>query len=922
MNLHGINKVRVFISSNCDKAPDKENGNYKYSVMRKSLKLLLEETNICEVYVFEEGASTSYDVVSSYTGPLDDADVVIAIVDNKDGAGSGTQTELNRIRALNKKCLYIFCDEREKTPTEIQNQLLLSTRNPRFSIVHEFSDIPQKAYESVITDIVSIYENYCRGRVDYIEDNQIDNSVNSGMELSVAEDSDITKDFMSEFPYTRFIVKNEAGIVFEKAVNPSLKDKNCGNLLGLIIGSSYTDAPDFSAIKRDVRQMHKGNIQKLVSIRYEAVEAYFDGNLEECLKKLEEALEFIEKCKNIPKWVLNDVAIDLRNMQLEIDQEKGKITFHSHGQTILDDDNEPLYYPVIDRIVADYNEGIIKTRFNKSTQSPYTVNIGGVDYTLEKVSNAFVVAYYYGSITHMLLTCKRIYNYILGVALEVRDHKMFLFAVRLLLLSNEEKMLSQFLNVYGENTNNINGTDIEELIKSLEKQSVKSRRILAKEIIMKFFGYYYSDEMFHTEISNLLSVVKESVETGYGAGMFVKPLLDIFRENSYRINESDALEFVYCIFENKYKRYYDDAFIFLYKFRFSKITKEEQKKYQKFIIESLQNDEIRENAHMIFQAAQTLRQLEEIDHSPLDKAIKKYNVQFFENTYCLNVEEHDAKKGWEYTSRFVDDINRDNVNQGKNGSYTGHAYDSYLTISNILINDNLTYSSSQLKKICEALRGTLFAKTQTIEAKVRALELLCVLQLHQPLNRQVGKIYREIIEKQEIVQDAKDIFLVKGYSKANLELNILLLGFFCNRPNESGLGVKLVGIQNSEISELITTLSFLERLYKNFDLQKCLGSNYDTLFQFILNESYHKNTDVRFHAMSVLSRIRTEKYREVCLERFVSIMDNEDYKGKVGLLYRLEESDLKNSKVQYIFQKGKTDSHYWVRTAANRFDGN
>ncbi len=41
INLQGTNKVRVFICSNCDSVEDKQNGNPKYSVMRKSLKLLL-----------------------------------------------------------------------------------------------------------------------------------------------------------------------------------------------------------------------------------------------------------------------------------------------------------------------------------------------------------------------------------------------------------------------------------------------------------------------------------------------------------------------------------------------------------------------------------------------------------------------------------------------------------------------------------------------------------------------------------------------------------------------------------------------------------------------------------------------------------------------------------------------------------------
>ena len=54
MGIQNANKVRVFISSNCDSKEDKQNGNTKYGVMRRSLKLLLESTEVCDVYVLRK----------------------------------------------------------------------------------------------------------------------------------------------------------------------------------------------------------------------------------------------------------------------------------------------------------------------------------------------------------------------------------------------------------------------------------------------------------------------------------------------------------------------------------------------------------------------------------------------------------------------------------------------------------------------------------------------------------------------------------------------------------------------------------------------------------------------------------------------------------------------------------------------------
>ena len=919
-DIQKTNLVKVFISSNCDSKEAKQSGNAKYGVMRKSIKILLESTAMCEVYIFEEGTATSYSVIPSYMNPLEDSDLVIVIVDNKDGIGQGTQKEINRINAIGKKCIYVFCDERQKESTELEKQLLKSTANPRYLTVSDFSDIPQMVYKSVLGDILGIYTSYCRGRIDYTNDEQGAGEIESGeVGMPVANDSDISMELLSGFSYTRYIVKKEAGVTFDE-VRPMLdSDKRCANLLGTIIGSPITDAPDFSYIKQDIKRMHKGNVQKLVGIRYEAVEAYFAGKLDECIGKLEEAVEFIQNCKNIPKWMLKDVAIDLRNVQLEINNEKGIVNYQTHGQSILDEDNETIYYPVIDRIVSEYNEGIIKARNNSSIQPSYMISWGGVDYTIEKAINAFVVAYYYGSITHMLLTRKRICNCLLGLVLEVRNHRMFMFTVRLLLLANEDKLLRKFLDSYGENTNNINSSDAEDLVIATSKQPLRLKRYLARESALRFFGYYYSDSMFQKETYELLNIVKECVANNYGVGLLIVPLLDAMKDTSYRFDEAAILEFIYYIFEMKCKLFYEDAFGFLTSVRFTKISKEEQKRYQEFLIEEMNNVEKNGRGSRVFQAAQTLRKYEQINHNPLDDAVRRNDPTFFSDTYSLNVDKFDDNRGWEYIKKYVEEIKKDNSIQGKGGLYAAYAYDPYLTISNILLSSGLCLDSSQIKALINVIRGTLFARTQLIEAKVRALELLCIIQLRQPSNRQIRKLYKEIRDCREGVFEGKDMIFDKGYGKINLSISICLLGAILKQVTETEIGVQLIEVQHSDIMQQITVLRFLDRIAQ-FELSNKLECVFSLLFQYLLDESYSENFDVRFYAVSTLSKIRDKKYREVCLERFVNIMDDETYKGKVGLLYRLNKEDCQNTKVKYIFDKGRIDTHYWVRMAAIRFD--
>ena len=353
-------KVSVFISSRCDSAEDKKNGTVKYGVMRKSLKLMLEETGICDVYAFEESHATTVDVVHSYMDKLDDADLIIIIIDNKDGVSNATLKEISRAKAHNKKCIYIFCNEREKETTDVQKDLLSSLKNPRFYEVGDFTDIAKYAYEAVISDIIGIFNSYCRGRVEYREEDEEKISEENSIELEVAGDTDLTKDFIAGFTYTKYVAKKASNLAFGEAKEATLQDRNCASLLGMILGEPDTLKADFDSIKNDIKAYHRGNMQKIVMARYEAVELYFCGKLSECVDKLSECVELCKGYKNIPKWLYNDVALDLRNLQIDLDKEKDIYNFNTSGQELLNQDKEPLYYPVIDRIVSEHNENIYK----------------------------------------------------------------------------------------------------------------------------------------------------------------------------------------------------------------------------------------------------------------------------------------------------------------------------------------------------------------------------------------------------------------------------------------------------------------------------------------------------------------------------------------------------------------------------------
>ena len=905
-------KVSVFISSKCDSSEDKKNGTVKYGVMRKSLKLLLEETGICNVYAFEESPATSVNVVHSYMDKLDDADLIIIIIDNKDGVTDSTLKEISRAKAHNKKCIYIFCNEREKEATDVQKDLLSSLKNPRYYEVDDFTNIARNAYEAVISDIIGIFNSYCRGRVEYREEDEEEITEDNNIDLEVAGDADLTKDFIAGFTYTKYVAKKAANLAFGETKEATLQDRNCASLLGHILGEFGYMELDFESIKNDIKGYHRGNIQKIVMARYEAVELYFSGKLSESVDKLCECVEMCKGFKNIPKWLYNDVALDLRNLQMESDKERDDFSLNSTGQKLLDQDKEPLYYPVIDRIVSEHNENIYKHLLKNATQSPYTVNIGGA-YSIDKVCNSFIVAYAYGSITHMILIRKRLYEYLIALSLEVRDHKMFMLCVRLLTLSCEVKTLKNYLQAYGENTNSINTHDVKKLLESVKCQPMKIQQINAREILLQHFGYYFSDDDFKAEYEEIVDIVKGCITKKYAVSYVVKPLLDAYYHIRYRIDENDILEFVYYLHTNSIRMYYDDAFKLLFHIRLKNTSKADQRKYQNFIIKCLEDKEVRERCYNLPLAAQTLRQVESIGHSRLDTCVKKMCPKFYRDTYLLNTSHLDETISWSYVEKNIDTIKKDNAMQGKNGAYYGNAYDPYITIGRILSRSELKLNSKQLSKLVDVLRETLFANLQTIDAKVNAMELLCVLQLRYSRNRQIRKLVAEIAVNPNVVFQAKELLLEKGYSSINIQLIFSLLQNILRIDSEMAISKSLISVQNEDMSVRITAMKEIELLAEQGLLEECTDDVSVLLFHHTLSDSYCTNVDLRFYAMSALSKMLGSVYREQCLDRFVEMMDYEPYLIKVGLLYRISDDDKNDTKIKYIFDKGKNDSHYWVR---------
>ena len=171
------------------------------------------------------------------------------------------------------------------------------------------------------------------------------------------------------------------------------------DLFGVILGNKTIEDIDFEGVKRYVKEMHEpGNLQKAIMLRMDAMEAYWKGEIKETIAILVKALELSLATKKIPRWFVNDIAIDLRNMTVVSNQTDNIVESLPKGQDVINESDEPVFFPVVDRFSSNFYENVAKGLLENAIESPFTVRFGGVDYILDQLVDIYVAALLYGSI--------------------------------------------------------------------------------------------------------------------------------------------------------------------------------------------------------------------------------------------------------------------------------------------------------------------------------------------------------------------------------------------------------------------------------------------------------------------------------------------------------------------------------------------
>lgn len=339
MSYSGIeHKLRVFISSKCGG---------KYTIARKALRKLLEATGLVEAYVFEAEPASSEDTQSAYLDYVDGSNLCIFLVDNKDGVPPAVLSEEKRAKDKQLRLLYLFCDENQKEPTPMQEAIKASS-SQKYLTVHEFADIVSAAYDSVMQDVIAVYKRKEDAADEIGAEKKEEDS--EGKRIS-SETNMLSGSSFSEFAFV-------SDVLTEKILytDPARKEPERTALEMLLADQLRTvlfrkpfDEESIDKICDEVLKENEGTLSEILKLRYQAQKKYYCAKYDESLALLQKAIAISIEEQSVPLWISNDIAVDIRHIQVWIDERNNQITLKNQGQQYIDASKEPVYFPYLDR---------------------------------------------------------------------------------------------------------------------------------------------------------------------------------------------------------------------------------------------------------------------------------------------------------------------------------------------------------------------------------------------------------------------------------------------------------------------------------------------------------------------------------------------------------------------------------------------
>ncbi len=897
-------KLRVFVSSKCGVGAE------RYDKIRLELKKLIEETNLAEVYLFESEEASTLTAGQHYLWSLEESDICIFLIDNGDGVPKGVQKEIDCAKKYKIKSLYYFCDETTKEKTPVENSLIgfqfVKTRT-----VNSFEELLEHSAQALIDDIVFIYRNYCKGRLIATDENNTEYEIGNDVydeslliEKSVLKNTDkCHKYFLKLFSDDRKSVENTSEL-----------DEWCVQFLPILFEHASIRNFNVAMLLEVLRKFQSEELNNVVEKRWKAIQSYFAGNIEDCIKHIEEALD-LAKNNKLSEWIINDILIDLRNYRIELWETQNRYPVDDPAQKELNDSKHLLYYPIIDRLRKDMYEKCTDDAYKERTKSEDTITWGYNFTQASYLSDSFVVAMFNGSLTYLLLLHKEMKELYFALSCEFSDWDFRKNLLKETIFIGSNKNIKEIYRTFPDISSKLNSVDALEIYDYCNNHTQYYKNLESKMRALSAIGYYLSDEDFaeiSTEIISEINKWFEMEEPVVSLGFSIVECLDDIAD---RLTSEDIAQICIKFFEKNYLKWYPEVFrIISRKIQLAKLSKETAIRLVNYILLLIDDNMTISTYNNVLISFR--KQNAELTND-LDKVIAKKNPEFYNNEYKL---ETTVKNGdiSNFLKKYVQQIISDNEKQGKGGVFYSGTGNPCLVIRNMLLMSNTEFDFSDINAAFVASCQTLLCENQDVKAKCYALDLIIFLLKRYP---EIKKVNEELLENikdgSKWIERTEGHFFTSNISSIALQFSYNLF-MTCFDNNAYLKFLELLPYISDDIPSLKRICNSIKD-YLESDKSAKLNSGLESIIlQSALSWIGVDNINVKCASIDILFLLlRNEDLISIIGIQMTHLIDNESVYVRNVILRNISDSKLDNATKEYIMNKCLNDSHFVIRKNSN-----
>ncbi len=481
-------RLNVFISS----AQAEENG-FAWSEVRRRIKDRLSQCACLNPFIIEDECS-SIPSTQLYQMMVARSDIYILLL--KGEVRKGTSNEYALAVKLDKPMLVYFLQEEKpgQKVQEIKNDIIDNDRCT-FYPVSDFAKIEDTIWEHLMKNLIREFQFKRYSDSHFSQDTEIILN-GSGKEaftnLGLASKAEISK-FQSCYDYLYELLNLHFFKNSKNETKSECHDIGCSLIKWLVTGEYNVSDKEIKKLISVGGQLFDNQVW--LQKRWNAIKASMFGETKKALSQEKQALKLARE-SSIPDWIINNILIDCRNMEVAVNQGMRKIIYNGKYQSELSSQNSMICFPVADRYLDTIFENIEKDELREKTASPYTERFGSnLSVVLTDLANYMFTAAIYGSETHLQLSRKVLHQIFDHYSFIANDPQMKFEALKQLVLLGDISAFNSYVKAYWDDIYTYATSQTDALWALANTPSVPNQDSMKLSVISAL-GMYFSDNVF------------------------------------------------------------------------------------------------------------------------------------------------------------------------------------------------------------------------------------------------------------------------------------------------------------------------------------------------------------------------------------------------------------------------------------------